>query len=107
LLIPANLPRSGVVEFVGRGESMTQLHEMLQQGDRLAVSAKTDADMTAHLSVAATFELSWLDLSTDAQHLGCGLSLFAAAPIPWSFVEQCFAEQDPEELEEWRETANC
>lgn len=39
MLILANLPRSGVVEFVGRWEAMAQLHEMLQQGERLAVSA--------------------------------------------------------------------
>jgi len=68
---------------------------------------QTEAGMTAHLGVAAAFELSWSDLTPDAQHLGCGLSLFAAAPIPWSLVEQCFASPDPEELEEleeWRDS---
>jgi len=64
-----------------------------------------EVGMTASLGVAAAFELSWSDLNLkpDAQHLGCGLSLFAAAPIPWSLVEQCFAEQNPEDLEEWRD----
>ncbi|NQE37809.1 CHAT domain-containing protein [Microcoleus asticus] len=37
--IPANLPRSGVVAFVGRDTVMSELHQMLQQGPRVAVSA--------------------------------------------------------------------
>ena len=37
--IPTNLPYSGVVEFVGRDAVMSQLHQMLQQGHRIAVSA--------------------------------------------------------------------
>jgi hypothetical protein len=37
--IPANLPYSGVVEFVGRDQVMSQLHQMLQQSYRVAVSA--------------------------------------------------------------------
>ena len=37
--------------------------------------------------VAAAFELSWEELSEPSQQLGCLLSLFALAPIPWSLVE--------------------
>ena len=37
--IPANLPRSGVVAFVGRDTVMSELHQMLQQSPRVAVSA--------------------------------------------------------------------
>jgi hypothetical protein len=37
--IPENLPRSGVVAFVGRDAVMSELHQMLQQGHRVAVSA--------------------------------------------------------------------
>ena len=37
--IPANLPYSGVVEFVGRDGVMLQLHQMLQHGHRVAVFA--------------------------------------------------------------------
>lgn len=37
--IPANLPRSGVLRFVGREEPMAQLHKMLQHKQRVAVSA--------------------------------------------------------------------
>jgi|GEM_PF-1628024 len=37
--IPENLPRSGVVAFVGRDAVMSELHQRLQQGHRVAVSA--------------------------------------------------------------------
>ncbi|NEP49614.1 MAG: tetratricopeptide repeat protein, partial [Moorea sp. SIO3C2] len=49
------------------------------------------ATMTAQRGVAAAFELSWLELDQDedAQELGCLLSLFALAPIPWYLVENC------------------
>jgi tetratricopeptide (TPR) repeat protein len=52
--------------------------------------------------VAAAFELSWSELSQLAQELGCALSLFALAPIPWSLVESAIPEQDPENLEDAR-----
>jgi tetratricopeptide (TPR) repeat protein/pimeloyl-ACP methyl ester carboxylesterase len=37
--IPQNLPRSGVVQFVGRRTKMDELHEKLQQNKRLAIIA--------------------------------------------------------------------
>src|SRR4028118_760095 len=37
--IPHNLPRSGVIQFVGRNEALDRLHEQLQQSDRIAVCA--------------------------------------------------------------------
>lgn len=46
--------------------------------------------------------MSWSELSDDAQQLGCLLSLFALAPIPWSLVERAATEQDSEELEDAR-----
>ncbi|MEM9276213.1 MAG: tetratricopeptide repeat protein [Cyanobacteria bacterium P01_F01_bin.143] len=52
--------------------------------------------------VAAAFELSWSELTEPAQELGCLLSLYALAPIPWSLVESSAGEQDPEELEDFR-----
>ncbi|MGI2909587.1 tetratricopeptide repeat protein, partial [Tolypothrix sp. VBCCA 56010] len=52
--------------------------------------------------VAAAFELSWLELNEAAQQLGCLLSLFALAPIPWSLVESAAKEQDSEALEDTR-----
>jgi len=52
--------------------------------------------------VEAAFELSWLELTDLAQHLGCLLSLFALAPISWSLVKSAAVEQDLEELEDAR-----
>jgi hypothetical protein len=37
--IPQNLPRSGVVQFVGRQTKIEELHEKLQQNERLAITA--------------------------------------------------------------------
>jgi hypothetical protein len=37
--IPQNLPRSGVVEFVGRSQTLETLHNQLQESDRIAVTA--------------------------------------------------------------------
>jgi tetratricopeptide (TPR) repeat protein len=52
--------------------------------------------------VAAAFELSWEELNEAAQLLGCLLSLFALAPIPWLLVESAAKEQDSEALEDAR-----
>ncbi|WP_370460823.1 tetratricopeptide repeat protein [Brasilonema octagenarum] len=52
--------------------------------------------------VAAAFELSWSELSESAQQLGCLLSLFALAGIPWLLVERAAADLDAEELEDAR-----
>ena len=54
--------------------------------------------------VEAAFELSWDELkkSEFAQELGCLLSLFALAPIPWSLVESAAVGHDLEELEDAR-----
>ncbi|MEQ8381427.1 MAG: FxSxx-COOH system tetratricopeptide repeat protein [Coleofasciculus sp. A1-SPW-01] len=62
-----------------------------------------DPDMTAQLGVEAAFELSWQELSQDAQTLACFLSLFALAPIPWEWVEQGFSDEDEEALEDTRD----
>jgi hypothetical protein len=62
-----------------------------------------DGDMTKQLGVEAAFELSWQELSEEAQVLGCFLSLFALAPIPWVWVERCWEDQDVEELEDARD----
>jgi NB-ARC domain len=37
--IPQNLPRSGVVEFVGRDAKLIELHEQLQNNKRIAITA--------------------------------------------------------------------
>ncbi|MEQ8753665.1 MAG: tetratricopeptide repeat protein [Coleofasciculus sp. G1-WW12-02] len=62
-----------------------------------------DGDMTAQLGVEAAFELSWQELSQEAQKLAGLLSVFALAPIPWKWVEQCWLDEDVEELEDARD----
>ncbi|NEZ66120.1 hypothetical protein D0962_25725 [Leptolyngbyaceae cyanobacterium CCMR0082] len=64
---------------------------------------KHEADMTAiHKSAAAAFELSWQTLNKDEQKLAYHLSLFALAPIPWSFIE-AWSGEDEDDLEDWRD----
>jgi tetratricopeptide (TPR) repeat protein len=51
---------------------------------------EADATMTAKLGVNDAFELSWERLDENAQELGCMLSLFALADIPWDLVKQSY-----------------
>ncbi|BAY11755.1 tetratricopeptide repeat protein [Calothrix sp. NIES-2098] len=82
------------LELVGRyllvDEELT-LAEMLQdlENERLKHEAleQVPQEMAVKLGVAAAFELSWRRLRENAQRLGCLLSLFALAPIPWELVE--------------------
>ncbi|AKG20388.1 tetratricopeptide repeat protein [Calothrix sp. 336/3] len=98
------------LELVGRYLARKQdlsLSKMMQRLEkkRLEQDAldKPDADMTAQRGVQAAFELSWEDLAEDDQLLGCVLSLFATAPIPWNLVEQCLPDKDEEDLEKIRD----
>ncbi|WP_298904387.1 tetratricopeptide repeat protein, partial [uncultured Nostoc sp.] len=86
------------VELMGRYLARKQdlsLTEMLRRlennrlDERSLSKSKSEADMTAQRGVLAAFELSWQELEDDDKQLGCLLSLFAAAPIPWKLVEQC------------------
>lgn len=52
----------------------------------------TDENLTAQLSLAAAFELSWKRLDKEAQELGYLLSIFASAPIPWNQVESVYGQ---------------
>lgn len=64
---------------------------------------KNDPTWTLEIKrgVEAAFELSWDELKKFkfAQELGCLLSLFALAPIPWSLVKSAAVGHDSEELE--------
>ncbi|WP_089092380.1 tetratricopeptide repeat protein, partial [Nodularia sp. NIES-3585] len=98
------------LELVGRylaRKPDLSLSEMMQRLEKKrleqAALVKPDVDMTAQLGVKAAFELSWQELTEDDQQLGCLISLFAAAPIPWKLVEQCLPEEDEEDLEEIRD----
>jgi len=44
-------------------------------------------NLTAQRGIKAAFELTWQRLDEQAQQLGCLLSIFALAPIPWVQVE--------------------
>jgi tetratricopeptide (TPR) repeat protein len=98
------------LELVGRylkrkpDLSLRKMMRHLQQ-KRLEQAAlvNPEDDMTAQLGVQAAFELSWQELAEEDKELGCLLSLFAPAPIPWKLVEQCLPEKDQEELEKIRD----
>ena len=83
------------------------LAEMLQrlQGQRLEARAlrEAEAGMTARRGVVAAFELSWAELNPPARTLGCLLSVFALAPIPWELVAECLPDWDEEDLEDCRD----
>ncbi|QHG18398.1 tetratricopeptide repeat protein [Nostoc sp. ATCC 53789] len=100
------------VELVGRYLARKQdlsLAEMLRRlenkrlDERSLSKSKSEADMTAQRGVLAAFELSWQELEDSDKQLGCLLSLFAAAPIPWKLVEQCLPEEDAKDLEDIRD----
>jgi tetratricopeptide (TPR) repeat protein len=61
---------------------------------------EADSMMTAKLGVADAFELSWERLDENAQFLGCLLSLFASADIPWDLVKQAYSNMPSSEDEE-------
>jgi hypothetical protein len=65
--------------------------------------SKPEADMTSQSGLFDAFNLSWTNLTTKGHKLGCLLSLFALAQIPWPLVEECFAGLDDEELEDIRD----
>jgi tetratricopeptide (TPR) repeat protein len=72
---------------------------------RLAAKAlvETENGMTGQLGVAAALELSWQELNEAEQELACVLGMFAISPIPWSLVESCQQEVDPDDVEETRD----
>ncbi|MBD1887408.1 tetratricopeptide repeat protein [Microcoleus vaginatus] len=98
------------IELVGRHLRRKQtlsLATVLQrlQGQRLEARAlqEAEAGMTARRGVAAAFELSWAELNPPARTLGCLLSVFALAPIPWELVAECLPDWDEEDLEDCRD----
>jgi len=95
------------LELVGRyleRDSDLSLKAMLSllEKKRLRHRAVLEADstMTARLGVADAFELSWERLDEDAQFLGCLLSLFASADIPWDLVKLAYSNMPSLENEE-------
>lgn len=84
------------LELIGRylardiGLSLQSMLNLLEK-QKLKLKAIHEVDahapMTARYGVEAAFNLSWERLSENAKLLGCLLSLFALADIPWSLVE--------------------
>jgi len=78
--------------------------QLIDKGLQLSALQNPSGDMTAQRGVEAAFEVSWEALNQPARDLGCFLSLFALAPIPWRLVvERCLSAEDEEELEDIRE----
>jgi tetratricopeptide (TPR) repeat protein len=87
--------------------SLTELLQRLESkglGHPSLIVNEKDPTWTQNIKrgVAAAFELSWSELNEPAQQLGCLLSLFALAPIPWSLVESAATELEEEVLEDAR-----
>ncbi|MEW6498167.1 MAG: tetratricopeptide repeat protein, partial [Cyanobacteriota bacterium] len=88
------------LELVGRyldRKPDLSLAEMLQRLEEKRLSQRSIQ------GVKAAFELSWETLNDESKQLGCLLSLFAPAPIPWHLVEQAALAQDSEDLEDIRD----
>jgi tetratricopeptide (TPR) repeat protein len=78
--------------------------QLIDKGLQLSALQNPSADMTAQRGVETAFEVSWEELNQPARDLGCFLSLFALAPIPWRLVvERCLSAENEEELEDIRE----
>jgi tetratricopeptide (TPR) repeat protein len=98
------------LELVGRylandeDLSVAEVWQNLNDEKLMAQALRTaEAGMTAELGIIAAFELSWQKLMPEDQELAARLSLFALAEIPWSLVEQCLFEWQPQQLKDRRQ----
>ena len=88
--------------------SLFELQTRLETQDLAARAlAKAEPGMTNARGVVSAFELSWQDLSEEAQELAILLSCFALAPIPWLRVEACLLDANTEDLEDLRDYELC
>ncbi len=115
--LPLGLELVGCYLYSRRDLSLEAMLSLLEEKRLRHIAVQeTDPTMTAQLGVAAAFELSWDRLDENAQKLGCLLSLFALAEIPWWLVKGAYhylltsedEEIDLEVLEEARaDLLNC
>jgi hypothetical protein len=56
--IPSNLPRSAVIQFVGRDEALNTLHDQLQQKERVAICAIAGMGGVGKTELALQYALS-------------------------------------------------
>ncbi|YAF95539.1 MAG: tetratricopeptide repeat protein [Nodularia sp. CChRGM 3473] len=86
--LPLGLELVGRYLLVDEELSLAEiLQDLKKEGLKNEALDEARPEMTAKLGVAAAFELSWRSLRENSQLLGCVLSLFALAPIPWELVE--------------------
>jgi tetratricopeptide (TPR) repeat protein len=87
--------------------SLTTVLERLEkkqlQARALLDPKEDEGDMTAQLGIASAFELSWQELSANAQKLGCYLSLFQAELFDWLWVESSNLYPNEDEAEQIEE----
>ena len=97
--IPHNLPISGVVQFVGRDDDLNTLHEQLQQGTTVDISAVAGMGGVGKTELALQYALEHLDAQT---YLGGICWLRAREPVGTqliSFAQSGLNLQPPDELE--------
>ena len=96
------------LELVGRylkRHKTLSLEKTLQRLKEQKLEAKAllepkKKEITAQLGVAAAFELSWQELNSETQELGCYLSLFGSEPFQWSWVEKIWIKTEEERKEQ-------
>jgi pentatricopeptide repeat protein len=94
-----------VGQYLAQDEDLSlaeTLRRLKQKRLRHPALKNPEPTMTAQLGVADAFELSWERLNDAEQRLGCLLSLFAPAPIPWKPNELHLAvsEEDAKAIKE-------
>ena len=102
------------LELVGRylandwDLSLAELQGQLdaQKFDAEALT-EMEAGMTAIRNLVKAIELSWNQLSSEAQELACLLGAFAPAPIPWPRVEVCSSDIELANLKRLRDRELC
>lgn len=89
--LPLGLELVGCYLYSRRDLSLKAMLSLLEEKRLRHIAVKeTDPTMTGQLGVADAFELSWERLDENSQKLGCMLSLFALADIPWWLVEGAY-----------------
>ena len=94
LALPNQLD-TGISEILQRlrGECMVQLSQITVEERKL---------LPKNLNVAASFFLSWQELSPLAQRLACLLGLFALAPIPWTLIQSAMLNETKQKQSFWQ-----
>ena len=94
-----------VGQYLAQDEDLSlaeMLRRLKQKRLRHPALKNPEPTMTAQLGVADAFELSWERLNDAEQKLGCFLSLFAPAPIPWkpNELQLAVSEEDAKAIKE-------